>query len=95
MPINANMSSQTPMSLPYRPPHYLQFSPIITVMASNEHDHFNEEYPIETRLTFERDVINTMSDLPPLYHQLDVMPTERPPTYEEAIEDKGQTNQKD
>ena len=98
MPINTNRSSRTASTSGYGRPQYFQFSPIITLIPNNSSDNLNQlissydEFPIDTRLPLDSDIINginfEMPDLPPLYHQLDVIPSDGPPTYEEAVEDK-------
>ncbi|CAG2112511.1 unnamed protein product [Medioppia subpectinata] len=100
---------RSPRSLSPRPsrttPHDWHFPPIITVMANEESvdelqqiiDSYGDCDAIESRLPLNSDIMNgfdyQLPDLPPLYHQLDVIPTDGPPTYEEAIEeDKESTN---
>ncbi|XP_054166975.1 uncharacterized protein LOC128964408 [Oppia nitens] len=83
------------------PPQYLQFSPIITVIGANEANDDLQQListygpageAIDTRLPINSDILSDFDyqypDMPPLYHQLDVIPTDGPPSYEDAIKQK-------
>lgn len=75
---------------PFVGPNYLRYPPIITVVSNNGSGNYHQIISPYEDCSPTDDLINGLNlhDLPPLYHQLDVIPTDGPPTYEEAIKDK-------